>query len=67
MPCNLSVETLRVDLDIAIRDAGRAFVRGDRDGERLHFERASRIEEAIFEVEARAERNHVQLKPRKPK
>jgi len=49
-------ETLRVDRDIALREAGKAFDRGDYDAEIRHYNNAKRIEQGIYHAETLAER-----------
>lgn len=46
---------MRVDMDIAIRDAGRAFDRGDFDAEIRHFRRADEIQLDIYAAEWRGD------------
>lgn len=46
---------MRVDMDIAIREAGRAFDRGDFDAEIRHFRRADEIQLDIYAAEWRGD------------
>ena len=49
-------ETLRVDRDIALREAATAFDRGDYDAEVMHYDNARQIERDIYAAELRYER-----------
>ena len=49
-------ETLRVDRDLALREAGKAFDRGDIDAEVMHYEKARQISQDIYHAETRYER-----------
>lgn len=50
-------ETLRINRDLALREARWAFDRGDFDAEVRHYDNARQIERDIYAAELRAERS----------